>query len=131
LVAACFERSSVQGVLIDGFPRKLDQADAFEEEVSDVEFVLFLDCPEDELTRRLILRGQTSGRSDDNEESIRKRFATFKETCMPVIERYERMNKVHRIDGSRAVSDVFADVCPLFERALAQSPAAPTTGRLN
>jgi UMP-CMP kinase len=115
-------------VLIDGFPRKMDQAEMFEAEISDVEFVLFLNCPEDELTRRLLARGETSGRSDDNEESIRKRFATFQEMCLPVVERYARLGKLHEVDASRSTSDVFVDLCPLFERALAPSGAS-TAGR--
>jgi UMP-CMP kinase len=115
-------------VLIDGFPRKLDQADVFEAEVSDVAFTLFLNCAEDELLRRLLVRGETSGRSDDNEESIRKRFATFHELCLPVIERYARAGKLHEIDASRSTAEVFADICPLFERALAESAVSTTAG---
>lgn len=70
--------------LIDGFPRKMDQALKFEETVVPSKFVLFFDCPEAEMQKRLLNRGKTSGRSDDNEESIKKRFKTFVETSMPV-----------------------------------------------
>jgi UMP-CMP kinase len=63
--------------LIDGFPRKMDQALKFEETVVPSKFVLFFDCPEQEMQKRLLQRGKTSGRTDDNEESIKKRFKVF------------------------------------------------------
>lgn len=60
--------------LIDGFPRKLDQSHKFEEDVCPAQMVLFLTCSEDVLLKRLLHRGETSGRTDDNIESIKKRF---------------------------------------------------------
>lgn len=71
--------------LIDGFPRQMDQALKFEETVCPGRFVLFFDCPEAEMQKRLLKRGETSGRADDNVESIKKRFKTFEETSMPVV----------------------------------------------
>lgn len=86
--------------LIDGFPRKMDQAVKFEETVCPARLVLFYDCPEDEMERRLLERGKTSGRADDNAESIRKRFRTFVETSMPVVEYYEKQGKAAKIDAT-------------------------------
>ncbi|KAL8370597.1 hypothetical protein RB595_000795 [Gaeumannomyces hyphopodioides] len=86
--------------LIDGFPRKMDQALKFEEAVCPAKFVLFYDCPEEEMERRLLDRGRTSGRSDDNAESIRKRFRTFVETSMPVVDHYEREGRVVKIPAT-------------------------------
>lgn len=102
------------GILIDGFPRQLNQAGAFEKDVSDFEFVLFFDCPEEEMERRILERGKTSGRTDDNIESIRKRFNTFAQTSLPVIEYYEAKGKVHRIDATQTVEAVFEQVQGLF-----------------
>ncbi|KAI1083144.1 uridylate kinase [Whalleya microplaca] len=85
--------------LIDGFPRKFDQAVKFEEAVCPARAVLFYDCSEAEMERRLLERGKTSGRADDNAESIRKRFRTFVETSMPVVEYYEKQDKVIKIDA--------------------------------
>merc|ERR1711939_1239702 len=79
--------------LIDGFPRKMDQALKFEESVAPSKFTLFFDCPEDVMQERLLNRGKTSGRSDDNIESIKKRFRTFVETSMPVVDMYEKVQK--------------------------------------
>ncbi|KUI56611.1 Uridylate kinase [Cytospora mali] len=94
--------------LIDGFPRKLDQALKFEESVCAAEFVLFYDCPEAVMEKRLLKRGETSGRADDNEESIRKRFRTFVETSMPVVEYYEKQGRVVKIDATPSPDEVFA-----------------------
>ncbi|KAI1177582.1 uridylate kinase [Nemania sp. FL0916] len=94
--------------LIDGFPRKFDQAVKFEEAVCPAQFVLFYDCPEEEMERRLLERGKTSGRSDDNAESIRKRFRTFVETSMPVVDYYEKQDRVARVRADVSPDDVYA-----------------------
>jgi adenylate kinase family enzyme len=59
-----------------------------------VAFVLFFDCPEEVMAERLIVRGVTSGRADDNEATIRKRFATFRDSSMPVVAALARLGKV-------------------------------------
>jgi UMP-CMP kinase len=96
--------------LIDGFPRKLDQAVFFEETVCPSELVLFLDCPESVMETRLLKRGETSGRDDDNAESIRKRFRTFVETSMPVVDDFEAKGKVVKVQATGSVEDVYAQV---------------------
>ncbi len=95
--------------LIDGFPRKMDQAVAFEQAVCPAKLVLFYDCPEAELERRLMERGKTSGRADDNAASIRKRFRTFVETSMPVVDAFEKEGRVVHIDATPSADAVFAD----------------------
>ncbi|KAI9166997.1 uridylate kinase [Paramyrothecium foliicola] len=99
--------SSKGRFLIDGFPRKLDQAHKFEEAVCPAKLVLFYDCPEQVMESRLLERGKTSGRADDNADSIRKRFKTFIETSMPVVDEFEKQGKVVKIDATPAPSDVF------------------------
>ncbi|KAL5614623.1 hypothetical protein BROUX41_004722 [Berkeleyomyces rouxiae] len=93
--------------LIDGFPRKMDQAVKFEESVCPAKLVLFFECPEKELERRLLERGKTSGRADDNIESIRKRFRTFIETSMPVVENFRGSGRVVHIDSSPSPEEVY------------------------
>ena len=83
--------------LIDGFPRKMDQALKFEEKVSPSKLVLFFDCSEQAMEARILKRGETSGRVDDNKEALMKRFLTFRETSFPVIEYYQKLNKVKRV----------------------------------
>ncbi|KAJ5358710.1 uncharacterized protein N7496_011123 [Penicillium cataractarum] len=96
---------------LDANPRPpLDQAVFFEETVCPSELVLFLDCPEDVMEARLLKRGETSGRDDDNAESIRKRFRTFVETSMPVVDDFEAKGKVVKVQATGSVEDVYAEV---------------------
>ncbi|PWW76052.1 UMP-CMP kinase [Tuber magnatum] len=96
--------------LIDGFPRQMDQALKFEEEVSESRFTLFFECSEDTMLQRLLKRGETSGRIDDNIESIKKRFHTFQVTSMPVVDYYDKKGKVVRIDASSTREGVYSQV---------------------
>ncbi|PKA50100.1 UMP-CMP kinase [Apostasia shenzhenica] len=102
-------------ILIDGFPRNEENRVAFENIAKvEPEFVLFLDCPQDELERRLLNRNQ--GRDDDNIETIRKRFKVFIESTLPVIEFYTMKGKVRKIDASKSVGEVFEDVKVVFSQ---------------
>ena len=100
--------------LIDGFPRALDQAEEFEEEVCACKLVLFFDCPQDVMQERLLKRAETSGRADDNMETIQKRFDTFVNTSMPVIDHFEKVGKVAKVSAVPAPTDVFAEVCTVM-----------------
>lgn len=60
-------------------------------------FVLFFDCPEEVMQDRLLKRGESSGRNDDNIETIKKRFATYQAQTMPVIEYYASKDKVVKV----------------------------------
>lgn len=96
--------------LVDGFPRKMDQAITFEECIVPSKFILFFDCPEEIMLERLMERGKTSGRADDNIESIKKRFKTFVETSMPVIKYFDAQDKVIKIKCDQTVDEVYANV---------------------
>lgn len=96
--------------LVDGFPRKLDQALTFDRKVCLSAFVLFLQATEDVMLERLLERGKTSGRSDDNIESIKKRFRTFEETSMPVVDMYRSEDKVVQVDALKSVDEVYAGI---------------------
>ncbi|KAF9026257.1 hypothetical protein BGZ52_007345 [Haplosporangium bisporale] len=100
--------------LIDGFPRKMDQALKFEEAVVPSKFTLYFECPEEVMLRRLMKRGETSGRADDNIESITKRFRVFTETSYPVIEHYGNLGKVHKVSCVDAPEAVYANVKKIF-----------------
>jgi len=124
--AALDDRKDVSGweggkgrFLIDGFPRKMDQAIKFDEDVCLASFVLFFNCPEEVLLQRLLERGKTSGRSDDNAESIQKRFKTFVETSMPVIDYYREKGKVVEIDSSPPPAEVHKAVKAAVDAAFA------------
>ncbi|XP_020089956.1 UMP-CMP kinase 4-like isoform X1 [Ananas comosus] len=99
--------------LIDGFPRNEENRAAFENVTKITpEFVLFFDCSEEEMEKRLLNRNQ--GRDDDNIETIRKRFKVFVESSLPVVEYYESKGKVKKIDAAKPIPEVFEDVKAIF-----------------
>ena len=79
-------------------------------EIVDVPFILFMDADEETMISRIMERSKTSGRNDDNIESLRKRFDTFKKETMPIVEMYEAQGKTKRINALRSVDEVYADV---------------------
>jgi UMP-CMP kinase len=99
--------------LIDGFPRNQDNFDGWTRVMGDiveVPFILFMDADEETMIQRIMERSKTSGRNDDNIESLRKRFDTFKKETMPIVEMYESEGKAKRINALRSVDEVYADV---------------------
>jgi len=126
MTQAVTERSTGQGwskgggrFLIDGFPRKMDQALKFEEEVCQASAVLFFATTEEVMLARLLERGKTSGRADDNAESIKKRFVTYKEQTMPVIEHYRQLGKVAEIDSTVSIDEVHKKTSEAVSKILA------------
>ncbi|TXG62452.1 hypothetical protein EZV62_009446 [Acer yangbiense] len=100
--------------LIDGFPRNEENRAAFEEVTKiEPEFVLFFDCSEEEMERRLL--GRNQGREDDNIETIRKRFNVFLESSLPVVQYYESKGKVRKIDAAKPIEEVFEAVKAVFK----------------
>ncbi|XP_065864905.1 UMP-CMP kinase 3-like isoform X2 [Euphorbia lathyris] len=101
--------------LIDGFPRNEENRAAFESVTKITpEVVLFFDCSEEEMERRLLSRNQ--GRVDDNIETIRKRFKVFLESSLPVIQYYEAKGKVCKIDAAKPINEVFETVKAVFTK---------------
>ena len=82
-----------KGIIFDGFPRTIPQAEALKKMLDErghkVAAMIELDVPEDELMTRLIKRGEQSGRADDNEETIKKRFDVYKNQTAPLIDWFE------------------------------------------
>nr|XP_039269845.1 uncharacterized protein DDB_G0284459-like [Styela clava] len=105
-----------KGFLIDGYPRDVQQGIEFENTISPCTFVLWIDSSQETMVKRLLKRAETSGRADDNEETIRKRLKTFVESTEPVISHYEKQQKVRRINSEQSVDDVFAEVQAVFDK---------------
>jgi len=105
-------------VLIDGFPRQMDQALEFEKLITPCRAVLYFQCSEEAMLQRLLIRGETSGRADDNQASIIKRFRTFHETSMPVIEYFQSKGKVITIDTLDSVDNVYQNTKREIEKLL-------------
>jgi len=108
-----------RGYLIDGFPRNQDNLDGWALQMDGkvkVHFVLYLNAPIDVCVARCLGRGLTSGRVDDNEESIRKRIVTYNTETLPIIEHYANLKLVQEIDGSKSADEVYKDVEAVFQR---------------
>merc|ERR1740124_814438 len=136
LLVAAIQAQGGNRFLVDGFPRNANNLAGWHRVVGDslhVAGVLLYDCPEEAMEARLLQRGLTSGRSDDNLESIRKRFRTFEAESRPVLEYYEQMNLVTKIDGSQPVEEVWARsqaAVAAYEQQLASSTAASSAPRI-
>ena len=102
---------ATEGVIFDGFPRTIPQAEALERLLADrgtqVDGVVGLEVPEEELIRRILLRGQMSGRSDDNEETARKRLETYHNQTSPLKAYYQEQGKYRAIDGLGSIDGIF------------------------
>lgn len=98
-------------VVIDGFPRDLDQAERYHEEI---DWVFYLDVNEDECIERL----KDRGRADDTPEVIRERLRLYRERTVPVLQYFESLAILETIDGNRSPEDISEDICGKIKRML-------------
>src|ERR1700742_502884 len=100
-----------RGFIFDGFPRTRPQAEALDKLLefkhTKIHLVLALDVPEPELIKRLVHRGETSGRSDDTEEVITKRIKEYHLKTQPVASYYSTQGKLENITGSHTIPETF------------------------
>ena len=107
---------NVQGFLFDGFPRTDAQAEALDKllhlKKTSIVVMLALDVSGEELIKRLLNRGQSSGRSDDtNETIIRSRIHEYENKTKPVADYYGKFDKVVHINGEGSVGEIFDALC--------------------
>ncbi|XP_021354677.1 uncharacterized protein LOC110451142 isoform X2 [Mizuhopecten yessoensis] len=115
------------GFLIDGYPREMEQGTRFENEVAPCTCVLYFEASDETMTQRLLGRALTSGRVDDNEETIKKRLTTFHDITTPVIDYFTQHDKVKKVSAERHVDEVYGDVKTIFDELVPGSTGAPTT----
>lgn len=99
--------------LIDGFPRNQDNMEGWNEamgECSEVTDVLFFELDDETLTARIKKRSETSGRSDDNDDTIKKRLNTFKSETLEVVDQYDSLGKVRKFDASKSIDEIFEEL---------------------
>jgi adenylate kinase len=125
MIDSCLEKhADAKGFLFDGFPRTVAQAEALDKllalKKTGICKVLALDVDEEELTKRLVKRGETSGRSDDtNEEVIRKRFTEYRSFTEPVAAYYKEHGKLETIKGVGTVEEIFQALSSCIETEMA------------
>ena len=109
-----------KGVIFDGFPRTIAQAEALKQMLADrgqeVSVMLDLEVPEEELMTRLIKRGKDSGRADDNEETIKKRLVVYHSQTAPLIDWFKKEEKYQHINGVGTMDSIFADIVSAVEK---------------
>ena len=109
-----------KGVIFDGFPRTIPQAEALKKMLAErghrIAAMIELDVPEDELMKRLLLRGKESGRSDDNEETIRKRLGVYHTQTAPLIDWYKAEGIHNHIEGVGELDVIFGNIAAVIDR---------------
>ena len=105
---------AADGVIFDGYPRTIPQAEALEQLLADrgtrIDAVVGLEVPEEELIKRILLRGQLSGRADDNEETARKRLEVYYNQTSPLKAYYEEQGKYLAINGMGTIDGIFDQI---------------------
>jgi adenylate kinase len=105
------EHPNARGFIFDGFPRTRGQAEALDAllqfKETQIHLVLSLEVPQEELTRRMLGRAATSGRSDDNAEVIARRIVEYKNKTFPVAQYYDAQGKLEVIRGDLSIDDTF------------------------
>ena len=113
------EHKDAKGFIFDGFPRTVAQAGALDKMLAGVgekiDILLVMNVKHETLVERLILRGQTSGRADDNKETIEKRLAVYTENTLPVIEFYRASGRLTEADNNTTVDECFAQIKSIIE----------------
>ncbi|MBK7763874.1 MAG: adenylate kinase [Bacteroidetes bacterium] len=106
------EHQNAEGFIFDGFPRTVAQAQALDNLLEfkniPINIVLSLVVSEQELKSRLISRGESSGRSDDNEAVIMKRITEYHAKTSPVADYYKQLDKLVEVKGEGSVNEIFA-----------------------
>ncbi len=115
--------TDAKGFIFDGFPRTVAQAEALdtllENHSTKINCMVMLDVPEEELKRRLLERGKTSGRADDqNEEKINTRIQEYLNKTLPVAAFYEGQGKAAKINGVGTIEGIFEDIASEIDNHL-------------
>jgi adenylate kinase len=125
MIDSCLEQHpDAKGFLFDGFPRTGAQAEALDKllalKKTSISKVIAFEVLEEELVKRLLKRGETSGRSDDtNEEVIRKRFQVYNMETAPVAEYYKQQGKLEVIKGIGTIDEIFEAISASIENEMA------------
>lgn len=114
------ETKGKNGVIFDGFPRTIPQAEALKKMLkkrgTDLHAVVGLEVPEEELIERMINRGKETGRADDNLETIQKRLEVYRNQTTPLRDYYHKEEKYVPINGRGTVDNIFEEIAKELEK---------------
>jgi adenylate kinase len=121
--SALDENPGAKGFLFDGFPRTSTQAEALDRllelKKENIAIMLALEVSEEELVKRLLKRGETSGRSDDtNEQVIRARITEYENKTAAVADYYRQFDKVAMVKGEGSINEIFNALCEEIDKRL-------------
>ncbi|GAB2534255.1 adenylate kinase [Brachybacterium huguangmaarense] len=120
VAARLSEADAADGFLLDGYPRTLDQVAALDgmltERGRELDAVILLDVDLEEVVARLVQRGAEQGRSDDTEETIRRRLDVYAEQTAPLVDVYSGRGLVRRVDGMASIDEVNAAILAALSR---------------
>jgi adenylate kinase len=115
------EHQEGPGFIFDGFPRTVDQARELRKALTEIDervsVMISLTVPREELTKRLLKRGELTGRSDDNLETINNRIDVYNKQTLPVAYYYDKMHKHAPVDGVGSIDTVFEKIISAIENA--------------
>lgn len=108
------EAKDKKGVIFDGFPRTVPQAEALKKLLkkrgTDLHAVIGLEVPEEELVKRMLNRGKETGRADDNIDTIKNRLEVYRSQTSPLRDYYTKENKYKGIDGTGDIEEIFKNI---------------------
>ena len=111
--------ADAKGCIFDGFPRTIAQAEELDRMLADrgtkISSVIGLEVPDEMLTERMILRGQQTGRADDNERTIKQRIAVYHKQTAPLKDHYTTSGRYTKINGEGTVDDIFTTICSYLD----------------
>lgn len=115
------ENKGIKGTIFDGFPRTTAQAEAFdkllEQHNDSVDIMIYMDVPEEELVKRILLRGKESGRADDaSEDVIRNRIAVYNQQTAVVADYYRAQGKYVAVPSLGTIDEVFERIAAEIEK---------------
>ncbi|QCK14303.1 adenylate kinase [Mangrovivirga cuniculi] len=110
----------VNGIIFDGFPRTVAQAEALDELMGElntkIDCMIALEVPEEELRNRIMERGKTSGRTDDQDsEKVTTRIQVYEKETLPVAGYYKKQDKFYSVNGVGSIDEIFDNICSVID----------------